>query len=350
MVKNQITINFALNFLYFQILQILKEHQHVNLTWSANLQQSWIIDTGIGKLERAYSFNQALENYPNYEQSNYNVRVKNPNIFGNSQDFSCIDRDHASFSDLCDNVLDPLSSIKRQTLFDNEIQLQFDKLQASSVYSRVYKIHQYNYIICLWKKQKFKFVSIKYLNFIGILEALHQQNLFKSLNFHEKQSNSRVQNFLLILKILVYDIKSQMLQLKQYEPQLPEIPLIDPIIDKQKKRLLEEQKKGSQLTIRQIEQKFNLHFKKLYQQVDKRIIQPCHNYLQIPFNIQNQFFLANQNLFSNFTNSNPFSNIMNKQQGFSKSNFKTMSNSFPFTKNSFNSNKSKSYNTRSGRS
>ncbi|CAD8158470.1 unnamed protein product [Paramecium pentaurelia] len=365
-------------------------------------------DTGIGKLERAYSFNQALENYPNHDQSNDNIRETNPKIFGNSQEISRIDGDHGSFQDLCDNVTDPLSSIKRQTLFDNEsVQESNYKVQnkIKSVVSH-FQIHQFDSseqmkgIMTILQtlsifsfSQSLQYSSIQFVygknknlrffeqniqislesqkHFINQIYS-NQQKLIKnndtaefksffsfsknvgiiskSKSFYFKEINEQRSHY-------VYDIKLQTLQLKQIEPQLSEIPLIDPIVDKQKKRLLEEQKQKEvkinslQDNQKQIEQKFNLDFTKLFQQVDESIIQPQYNNLQKPFNIQNQNFLTNPNIFNNFTNSNPFSNILNNnQQGFVQTNFNTMSNTLPLTKNSLDSNKSKSYNTRSGRS
>ncbi|CAK76732.1 unnamed protein product (macronuclear) [Paramecium tetraurelia] len=369
------------------------------------------LDIGIKKLERAYSFNQALENYTNYDQGNDNVREINPTIFGNSQEISRIDGDHGSFQDLCDQVTDPLSSIKRQTLFENESVPESNLKVQSKIRSTVSDFHIYqtdlselikgfignlqSFSILIFSQCLLSAVLFIYRksqnqtsfgtqiqvplesqkHFINEIQSNHNiQNKtndtaeFKTFFLQSKNAgmslksksncfkeiNQGIQNY-------VYDIKSQTLKLKQKEPSPSKIPFIDPIIDQQKKRLLEEQKqkegkKNQQqeqhINQKLIEQQFNLDFTKLYQQVNDAIIHQYNSNVQSPFTIQNQNFSTIPNMFQNFTNYNPLSNIPhnNQQQAPISTNFNTMSNSYPAIKNYSDQNKSKQYNTRSGRS
>ncbi|CAD8154130.1 unnamed protein product [Paramecium octaurelia] len=368
-------------------------------------------DTGTKKLERAYSFNQALEIYTNYDQGNDNVRETNPKIFGNSQEISRIDGDHGSFQDLCDQVTDPLSSIKRQTLFDYEsvqesnikvqskikstvsdfqihhselselIKFFLENLQSlsilifsSSILSAVSFVYGKSQNLRLFE-QKIQITLESQKHFVNEI-ALNENKKNKKNDTAEfkkqflqskdagQSSKSKPYFFKEInqeIKHYVYDIKLQTIQLKQKESQPQKIPFIDPIIDSQKKRLLEEQKqKEGKNTLQQdqpikqqsTEQKFNLDYTKLYQLVNEGIIHQYNSNVQSTFTIPNYQFQTNPNIFVNFTNSNPFSNIPynNQQQALTSTNVNSMSNSYPAAKNSSDYNKSKSYNTRSGRS
>ncbi|CAD8184288.1 unnamed protein product [Paramecium octaurelia] len=352
--------------------------------------------------KRAYSFNQALEIYTNYDQGNDNIRETNPKLFGNSQEISRIDGDHGSFQDQCDQVTDPLSSIKRQTLFDYEsvqesnikvqskikstvsdFQIHHSELKSlifehfdfsSSILSAVSFVYGNSQNLRLFE-QKIQITLESQKHFVNeialneniknkkndtaefkkqFLQSKDAGSSSKSKPYFFKEINQEIQHY-------VYDIKLQTIQLKQKKSKQQKIPFIDPNIDSQKKRLLEEQKqKEGKNTLQQdlpikqesTEQKFNLDYTKLYQQVNEGIIHQYNSNVQSTFTIPNNQFQTNPNIFVNFTNSIPSSNIPynNQQQALTSTNFNSLSNSYPAAKNSSDYNKSKSYNIRSGRS
>ncbi|CAD8079945.1 unnamed protein product [Paramecium sonneborni] len=356
------------------------------------------------KLERAFSFHSPIEQQLNLNQGNEDFNKK---ICVNSQEISCIDNENGSFQDQCDQFTNPLSSIKRANLFDIVSVQESNSKAQNKIKPAVsdFKIHlseivkefvgklQFQNILNLQSNSLYptkQVLNVKNQNLKLGLKTLIKSNSNRQQILKKKCWNHQIQNIFFLKQnfrsylekqaILfqintlrytalcifyynqVYNLKLKTVQLKYNETYPSQIIQIDPVVDQQKKRLLEEQmnneskKNQNQDKLanqRAFEKKFNLDFTKLYQKVDESIIQQYQNnniqqsFLQSPFIMPNQNSQTTFEIFQNKTALNPFQNSLYNQQGFNQVNPNLFNNSITSVNNQTDQIKTKSYNTRS---